>query len=348
MRVGVAEARTTGYGVHGMALEKLMLITHTDLDGVAAAAVYLRLAGRRLDEPGVALQFSEPYKLVKTVENVGRVDRVAIMDLGPNADNFMELASKLSRLVRRGVTVEWYDHHRWQEEWMLKLTEAGVKLFIDTSTCATGVVAKYASEVYGVEVDEATSELVRAVCAADLWKWDHPMAGRLFRVVDRFGGRRGDKWRRMMVEGFRSGSFWWPELEEALNEYLRKEFEGFHAALESAIVVEAGGCRFAVLLKKPGPPSASIIGNAAASRLNVDFVAIVRRNGSGVSLRSSRVNVREIALALGGGGHPRAAGAPLRMPFLLRLLAKIYPRLRQQYAAKRIAEALREIGCPRL
>lgn len=327
-----------------------VVITHTDLDGIVAAAVYLRLAGAKLGVDAV-VHFAEPYKLHKVLSQIDAYNttRVAIMDLGPNTTNFGDVAEKLRELIRRDVVVEWYDHHRWYDEWINQLKDIGVHLYIDTSTCAAGVVAKYAVEELEAQSDEHIKELVAATCAADLWRWDNPLATKLYRVVDRYKGRKGDAWKRKLVIGFSEGSLWWPELDEALEEYLKLEFEGFTKALRSVIVGDKAGCRFVVVLKHPGPPAASIIGNSLVDRYGADFVVIVRRGGSkGISLRSKVVNVREIAVKLGGGGHPRAAGAPLNMPWWARLIARIYPRYKLAYAAKLIEKVLGEIGCPRL
>ncbi len=329
-------------------MDRLVLVTHTDLDGVGSAAVYLRLAGRSVDDPNVSIVFTEPYKLVKVLKSVPSRARIAVMDLGPNASTFDELVATIARLREEGAAVEWYDHHRWDETWIARLREVGVSIFVDTSTCATGVVAKYASKLYGVDVDDHVKRLVSAVCAADLWRWDDPLAPRLFRIAERYRGRKGDRWRRSLVKGFSEGGLWWPELSEALNEYLKREFEGFNYVLRNSIVIEAGGCRVAVALKKPGPPSPSIVGNALLDRLRVDVVAIVRTRGRGVSFRSRSVNVREIAVAMGGGGHPRAAGAPLQLPLLLRIITRLYPKVKLRYAAARIAEVVEAKGCTRI
>ena len=326
------------------------VITHTDLDGIAAAAVYLRLAGAKLGIDAV-VHFAEPYKLCKVLNqiDVSSTTRVAIMDLGPNATIFGDVVERLKELIRHGVIVEWYDHHRWYGEWVNQLKDIGVHLYIDTSTCATGVVAKYAVEELDAQLDEHIKELVAATCSADLWRWDHPLSTKLYRVVDRYKGRKGDSWKRKLIIGFSEGSLWWPELDEALEEYLKLEFEGFAKALRNVIVGSKAGCRFAVVLKHPGPPAASIIGNSLIDRYNADFVVIVRRGGSkGISFRSKTVNVREIAVKLGGGGHPRAAGAPLDMPWWARLVARLYPRYKLAYTAKLIEKVLGEIGCPRL
>jgi nanoRNase/pAp phosphatase (c-di-AMP/oligoRNAs hydrolase) len=49
-----------------------------------------------------------------------------------------------------------------------------------------------------------------------------------------------------------------------------------------------------------------------------DIVAVVDRSGK-ISLRSRGVNVRDLALALGGGGHAQAAGAKIAIPLSVKL-----------------------------
>jgi len=330
---------------------KTVIVTHTDLDGVASAAIYHRVIGT-IPDVETTVVMTEPYRLHRVLRQVAvqRVERIAIMDLGPNASTFEDTVAALAEAIEGGARVEWYDHHRWNDEWRERLTQLGVKLFIDTTMCAAGVVATYASKLYEVEVDEFTKKLVSATCAADLWRWDDDLAPRLYRVIDRYRGARGDEWKRKLIRGFFEGALWWPDLDEALNEYLRLEFRGFNKALRNTVVEEvAPGCRAVFVLKDPGPPNASILGNALLDRFDADFAVIVRRRGRGISLRSRNVNVREIAYRLGGGGHPKAAGAPLNLPFLYRLASLFYPKTRLAYARKLVEAAVREAGgCPRL
>lgn len=323
--------------------QRYTIITHTDLDGIAAAAIYLRLAGAEPDVDA-SVVFAEPYKLHRVLPGIASTNRVAIMDLGPNTSTFGNVLDSIAALRKKGIVVEWYDHHRWKEEWIENLQSLSVKTYIDTSTCAAGVVAKYAPDELEAEPDDFIARLVKATCAADLWKWDDPLAPRLYRVIDRYHGVKGDKWKRTILRGFWEGSFWWPELDEALNEYLEKEFSGFTEALKNVIVDNIRGCRVVFALKRPGPPNASILGNSLLDRYSGDVAVIVRRKGRGISLRSRGINVREIAVRLGGGGHPRAAGAPLEMPLHYRLLAFFWPKAGLYYAKRLVEQAVEELG----
>jgi oligoribonuclease NrnB/cAMP/cGMP phosphodiesterase (DHH superfamily) len=295
------------------------------------------------------LIFTEPYKLHKVLARLPKARKIVISDLGPNVSTVELIALELRKLVEQGSKVEWYDHHRWEAEWIRIVRESGAKIYIDNTLCAAAVIAKYAPNELNVEVDSFSEQLARITCAADLWTWSEYMAGWLYRVVERYHGGRGDKWRRMIVKGFYEGSLWWPDLQEALEEYVRREFKGFKQALAKTSLVTVDDCKIVGTLKPPGPPAASIVAAGLLSRYSADIAVIVRRRGKGLSLRSRTVNVREVAVKLGGGGHPRAAGAPLNMPLAWRLLTILIPSLKLSWALRAVAAAVRELGgCTRL
>ncbi len=122
------------------------IITHTDLDGVSSAAIILRVLGVAPDEARIL--FAEPYNLHNVlkgvVDGINKDDLLVICDLSLNKDTYESIKPMLEALTKREALVEWYDHHVWDEEWVEGIRGAGVKLVIDRSTCAAGVVYKYA------------------------------------------------------------------------------------------------------------------------------------------------------------------------------------------------------------
>ena len=330
------------------------LVTHTDLDGVSAAAIILRATGARLGVDA-RLEFTEPYRLHKSLKSIASSvqpgEVVTISDIGANPDTFERVVQLLGRIVERGGRVYWFDHHRWEPEWLERLASIGVRVYVETDTCGAGVVARHVPDAFGVEPDGYVAELVRATCAADIWLWDHPAAPKLYRVVDWKRGRAGDKWRRRLVEKFAAAKSLGEilgdgEVARALMEYVDRELANYEKSIRSVEVFEVDGCRVVVALKRSGPPSRSFLARTLAARYGADVVAIIHRRG--ISLRSENVDVRSIAKELGGGGHLRAAGAPLAMPLLWRIVAFIYPRLRLKWAARRIHEAVLRAGCRRI
>ena len=323
-------------------MNHLFIVTHTDLDGVGSAAVYLRLSG--VEEGFATIVYAEPYNLDEVLDsledNIDSGDRLAIADLGPNKAVFERVVNTLSSITRKGVEVEWYDHHIWEPGEIEALAKAGVKVHVDRSTCATGVVARYYPEEHEADVDDVTKRIVRAVCAADLWRWDDPLAPKLFRVA---GNRHDAEWKTRLAFKLARGVLWDEELAERLEDYINKELAGMDAALRKVVIVGSPGCRVAATLKEEGPPSNSIIGALLLSRYNADIAVIIRPNGA-ISLRSRRVDVQIIAKELGGGGHPRAAGARVKIGLLTRLLSLFYPKALPRRVASLILAKASSLG----
>ncbi|MFN4046406.1 MAG: DHH family phosphoesterase, partial [Acidilobaceae archaeon] len=250
-----------------MEYKHVYIVTHTDLDGVGAAAAFLRILGVKPGE-GATIVYSEPYNIDETLEAleeyVERGDIVAITDLGLNEDVREKTISIVGRLVGKGVRVEWYDHHVWGEDELDSLRKTGALVFIDRSTCATGVVVKYASSIRGAKPDGFLVELESAVCSADLWRWDNSLSPKLFRAV---GSREeAREWRDKVIGKLVEGILWDEELEARLQQYVSEELRNMEKIIETVYVKEEGSLKIAVVYKTEGPPSNSIVGALLESR----------------------------------------------------------------------------------
>ncbi|MEM4507155.1 MAG: DHHA1 domain-containing protein [Acidilobaceae archaeon] len=326
----------------------LFIVTHTDLDGVGAAATLLRIAERKLGYDAT-VAFAEPYELhlvfSSLIEHVSRNDCIAVSDLGTNPEHWRELLDSVSSLISKGVRIEWYDHHVWNNSEIEALRKLGVNLFIDRTTCATGVVAKYASSLWQNSADDYIKNLVDVVCSADLWKWNNPYSPKLFRAV---GAKESSyKWKLKVLEKLVSGVLWDEELASRLEEYISLELENVKRTLSTVSLTEVDGIRIAVVLKDEGPPANGILAAILMARYSADVVCVVRPNG-GLSLRSRTVDVQALSRRLGGGGHPRAAGAKLKIPFLIGLLSRLTPRALTKYVAWKLAREVKKEPLPRL
>jgi len=82
-------------------------------------------------------------------------------------------------------------------------------------------------------------------------------------------------------------------------------------------VFDVNGIRIAVVEKSEKVEN-SILATRVMSLAKAEIVAVVDRSGK-ISLRSRGVNVRDLALALGGGGHMQAAGAKIDLPITTRI-----------------------------
>ncbi|MCE4617782.1 MAG: DHHA1 domain-containing protein [Desulfurococcales archaeon] len=320
----------------------IYILTHTDLDGVGAAAAYLLVRNLKITDASVA--FVEPYNLGETLKQYTEYleprDTVAIMDLGQPGREWNHLLSVIQKITRKGINVEWYDHHVWDKEDIEKLRDLGVNVAIDRTTCAAGVVSRYSRKIYGEpngKLAKYLEELESSICAADLWRWNHPLAPKLFRVVS-LHGAKGDARRRLVLGKLVSLRLWDDELEEILIDYVDAELSNYGRITKHTIKVEADNCVIAGVVKPYGPPSNSFIGAYLLARFNADIAVIIRENGA-ISLRSRTIDVQRIAKRLGGGGHPKAAGAKIELGLLDRLFKRILPK---RFTARVLGIVLRE------
>mgnify|MGYP001772759295 CR=1 len=332
---------------------RLIIVTHNDLDGVGAAAAYLRIVGLRPSEATVI--FAEPYNVDEIVERLQGYleDRttIAFMDIGFNRSSTPRAIELLRGSGAKELNVEWYDHHVWQPDDVKLVQSIGSKVFIDRSTCGAGVVIRYASKLYGRSVDEFLERLESAVCAADLWRWDDPLAPKLFRASTSPPNMHNSAWKQLLIEKFYSGILWDDDLQARLKEYLREEFMRSSSELRGVAVARAGSCSAAAVVRKYDLPSDSILGSMLVSRTNAQLSAMVKRRGFrrvSISLRSrGGADVQVIAKSLGGGGHPRAAGAAMNLPLLVALVGLISKRYIASYVARKLSQYGNELGACR-
>ncbi|ADV64607.1 DHH family phosphoesterase [Desulfurococcus mucosus] len=306
-----------------------LIITHTDMDGVAAAALYIYL--NKLEDYRV--YFTEPYGLHEALgKAVGKgFTRIALMDLGVNPPVFNRVVELLGELTGGGSRVSWFDHHVWEDEWVKAVEGSGVVLHIDTSTCATGVVYKY-SERKGSIDPLYVSSLVNGVCAGDLWRFDHWLGPYYVRLVRR---RDGDGWRRRVLETLSKGVFWDPLFEEKVVEAVEAELGLLGDGLKT-VVREVDGFRICVA-ESSDTVENSFLASYLMGRFNADVAVIASSDGK-LSLRSRGVNVRDIAVALGGGGHLTASGARIPIPFKTRLLSRLSKTMLLEHVADRVLD----------
>jgi len=307
---------------------EVVIVTHTDLDGLSSAALILKYVGC-----ATRFYFAQPHQLHAVLNKVSNKACVYIADLGANASTLPKVVKQLNRIISSGGRVMWFDHHVWDEEWINVIRNTGTDLYVDRSTCASGVVAKHLG-LRGEDVDA----LVRAACSIDLWKFDYWLGNFLARYA---GFRGGYDWKKHVVMKLRefNGALD-NEIREVVERAVSKELRVFSKAISKAVLTEVGNVRIVAYFKGSEEHLTSYVANILLSRFQSD-IAVIVRYGS-VSLRSRTFNVREIAKALGGGGHPQAAGAPLKPPFYIRFLSLLgIKRFHLNWCIKRISEVIK-------
>ena len=285
---------------------KKIVITHTDLDGIVSAVLVIRHLGS-YDR----LYLTQPHKLSKVLNRIPNGSLVYITDLGINPYIIDEVINHIKRIIGHGGKVYWFDHHVWEDEWISKMKEVGVNIYVDRSTCGAGVVYKY----LGVR-GKGVEELVRAACSVDLWRFDYWLGNFLSRVV---GYKGGSRWKEQVINMLlRFEGSLDKEILGIVEKQIDKELKIFSKVLRKSGVIVHKGIKIAYYFKNNEEHLTSYIAHLIMSRCGADM-AIICRRGS-VSLRSRGMDVRRIALSMGGGGHPKAAGAPLKPPLILKLL----------------------------
>jgi len=315
---------------------KVLSITHTDLDGVASSAIVLRA----LEPESYRVVFTEPDSLHLTLRALSsegnKYDTVSITDLGLNSSTVAEAFSTISGSFSRSSRVIWIDHHIWNREWEETAVALGVELMHDTSTCAAGIASRLRPG------DVFLKELSKIVCSADEWRFDDSRAPWLVRYV---GFSRDQSWLQEAHKTILESR----SIEELIEKSRARSIEVFDKELrysseflKRAVVVERRGVKVAFGIKEEPEVSASLLGQLMLGRLWADIAAILNESNR-LEFRSNKCNVREIAFRLGGGGHPKASGAPSPLG------ARSSPDLSNEDKIKivlgRILEAVEQVGC---
>ncbi|NPA96508.1 MAG: hypothetical protein GXO32_02765 [Crenarchaeota archaeon] len=319
------------------------IVTHVDLDAIASAALYVHCAGAGIDETEIL--FIPPRDIVKALaRTLGRCSKVVIADLGLNSSNYREVAKLAKRLREEGAEVEWFDHHVWDREWIEALRSAEVNLHLDRSTCAAGIISKV--------VCGRCTELARIACSVDLWVFDRWEAPFLYRIAEYYSS--DGRWIDLVKELIELNC----DPQSIISRYIglveemvSEELNIVSRALEKVMVTAIGNVKLCIYAKDDSERrvSTSLMCNAMLGRGLCDVAVVVRRDLRALSLRSKEsCNVREIAKALGGGGHPRAAGAPLSMSLWTKLAVALaravgLRELSREIVIKKVARMLKEV-----
>ncbi|MEM2757636.1 MAG: DHHA1 domain-containing protein, partial [Sulfolobales archaeon] len=288
---------------------KANIVTHTDLDGIASAALVVKyLNGRGISDVKVSL--TQPHNLHKVLKSL-KCDELYICDLGVNHLTYHPLINEISRLRNDGTTIYWFDHHIWQGSWITHLLDLGVNLFVDINTCSAGVVSN-ALKI----LDDNSLRLVRATCSNDLWVFNDHLGNFLSRYVV---CRPGNRWRKELINKLvEFNASLSDEIIKCVESVMDRDLRVFNSVIKNSISFEVNGVKIAIAMKDWEESSTSYIAHFIMSRLNADIV-IVFKEGS-LSIRSNDLNIRDLAVRLGGGGHAKAAGAPFKTPLFYRLM----------------------------
>ncbi|KSW10696.1 hypothetical protein CF15_07870 [Pyrodictium occultum] len=280
---------------------RVHVVSHIDLDGLAAAALLLRWARRRgLEAVHSVAGARGLYRVLRRglQEAAGRPGTlVVVADLSPRSRSEAEA---VAALLRWGQRLAWIDHHEWPPGAREALERAGAVVVHDRSHVTAEIaccVARCGGEdlelVEIARADDSCSEDPRGL--AERWRL-------VLRHLDWEGLRRA-------AEALAEGDLW-PDWARRIYE---AEAPRYYEEIRRSTRVdryEISGVRVAVVTP---PPRAS---GCDVQRLGlvpgpgeVDVAVILYPRG--LSIRTwGKLRADCIASRLGGGGHSHVAGAP--------------------------------------
>lgn len=310
-----------------------VIITHTDLDGIASAALIIKhLRGTKVEE--VDIRFAQPNRLHRALKGLS-CSRLYICDLSINKTTYLPVVEELRRLVGSGTKIYWFDHHIWDDSWIEELRGLGIKLYVNSSTCTAGLIALYLDLK-----DPGSHALVRATCSNDLWMFNDPLGSFLSRYV---ACKKGNKWRKHLINKLIDFD---GEIDEEIlrcaEAVVDRDLTIMDKALKNSIVVNVNGVRIVFTMKYTDESSISYLAHYLMSKTEADIAIVCKENG--LSIRSKDLNIRDLAVRLGGGGHPKAAGAPFKLPILYKLLLFLgLKKFVLRYCSRVVIKELKEV-----
>ncbi len=293
-------------------------LTHNDLDAVGADAIHRMKFGQGVFSIWSSVgRFPAIFSAIASCKGNG--DLLSISDLGYHRE--IEHIAKCA--WENGWRVEWRDHHRWRDDEVAQVKKEGVLLTIDTTVCATGIVA---SDL--MPDNPVASEVARVVCDYDLWKHHDPRSAVLGQVLQRKKNR--EHVRDCLVFGIFT------------DELIEREYADIKAEMEvmmkrslkyTTITGKKYRIAFAPLYGYPSETAHFI-----RDEKKTDIEVIVGRDGR-FSLRSVPPISHLIAREFSGGGHPNAAGGSFNFTVIQRFAFWLLKKSRHFEEFVKVAES---------
>ncbi|MDD5025359.1 MAG: phosphoesterase, partial [Methanoregula sp.] len=227
------------------------------------------------------------------------------------------------RAQKNGWRVEWRDHHRWRDDEVARIERTVSLLHIDTSVCATGIVARDLAPGNAV-----AGEIARVVCDYDLWRHADPRSAVLGQVLQRKENR--DHVRDCLVNGV----FTDPLIERE-NAAIESEMKTMmmKSLRQATIIGNKYRIAFAPLYGYPSETAHYI-----RDQKQTDIEVIIGKDGK-FSVRSVPPISHLVAREFGGGGHPNASGGSFNFSVVERFTWWLFKKSRHFNEFVKVAEA---------
>jgi len=296
------------------------IVAHWDIDGLASAVLVAKHYGVPLDSIRLSAT-GRAQKFVKELLSAG-ANHVFVLDISFGEGSLKDLAKNLKK-HKAGMTV--VDHHVWEAS-ALELADSlhNIRLVLNSSAPCTAQIV-YDELLSRPPLRSELRTLLEMAVDDDTYSNKMQLTSK-WRVLLRWGDW---DFRYKVLEALMEGVLW-PEWAERMFQEVWSEYSKLLGeAAKTAELAEVGDVRvlFAYPDQRVHPGDLHYYLENVAEK-KADLYVLVY--GKSVSLRSAKINVAEVAKALGGGGHEKAAGASLRehdeksvKSVLLSLLKKI-------------------------
>jgi oligoribonuclease NrnB/cAMP/cGMP phosphodiesterase (DHH superfamily) len=269
-----------------------VVIADPDADGLACVALLREAFG------SVALVPAGPHELSDAIDRVAdHIEpgaHVFVCDLVP--DDFHYIAGQFERLAERAHSIEWFDHHQWDEADTERVRE-GARLVVGDSDeeCSADVTLGALEH----EFDPEWAELAAVTRDHDLWLREDPRSDDL---ADFAYWADPDEYVETVSE---HGVDLPAEVEEYLDEQRVEKEALIERAVERAEFKEIGPWTVGVTYGRCSQNEVC----EALREAGADAAVVVKPSGS-ASIRGTENFERchEVAGQVNGGGHPKAAG----------------------------------------
>ncbi|MEK3734921.1 MULTISPECIES: DHH family phosphoesterase [Paenibacillus] len=289
------------------------LYTHNDLDGVGCGIIAKCAFGdqtnvRYNSVNGLNLQVERYLDRMSIPDHP--YDMLFITDLSVNP----EVEKRLHVFVDEGGHVQLIDHHKTalhfnQYEWgLVEVHHRDGRL-----ASATSLFYEYLIQHGHIASTETMDQFVELVRLYDTWEWEEVNRVEARRLNDLFYMLSIDEFEVKMVERLRQGQgFYFDEFEEKILEMEEGKIERYIQRKQREMIQTYVDeyCVGIVYAESYHSELANELGNLHP---HLDYISILNMGGRKMSLRTihDHVDVSEVAMRYGGGGHAKAAGCTI-------------------------------------
>lgn len=286
------------------------LYTHNDLDGVGCA-----ILAKLLWQDGVDVKYcNSPDEVTERLckDDNSHKDLVFVTDCSFNYEKVYNNNKKVVGKLRL------FDHHATA----LPLKDKSKYFVVETNredgkpTCGTEIFYNYLKERKGFAVD--CDFFVEQVRLYDTWEWAEgtsqiPKYLSMLLFTDSITNFCDTFTARILQYKSRLNELnIFNEKESAILEYEeRRQKKEVEKALKNTYIVETNHYSYGIVF---GDCNMSILGNTICEEYNVDIALNINPSTNIIGVRTTRNNIdlgKLMKEFYNGGGHPKAAGAPI-------------------------------------